>query len=93
MKHEKGVILIVEDDRFQREIIKTILTKEGFYVEAADCGNKALGLIKESAFDVILTDLRLPDIDGTEILREVKSRNIPSPVIIITAFGSIPSAI
>jgi two-component system, NtrC family, response regulator AtoC len=93
MKHEKGVILIVEDDRFQREIIKTILMKEGFYVEAADCGNKALGLIKESVFDVIITDLRLPDIDGTEILKEVKSLNIPSPVIIITAFGSIPSAI
>jgi DNA-binding NtrC family response regulator len=93
MKHEKGVILIVEDDQFQREIIRTILMKEGFYVEAADCGKKALGLIKESTFDVILTDLRLPDIDGTEILKEVKSANIPSPVIIITAFGSIPSAV
>ncbi|HEY3278018.1 MAG TPA: sigma-54 dependent transcriptional regulator [Syntrophorhabdaceae bacterium] len=93
MKHEKGVILVVEDDRFQREIIKTILAKEGFYVETADCGQKALGFLKESVFDVILTDLRLPDIDGTEILKEVKSRNIPSPVIIITAFGSIPSAI
>ncbi len=93
MKHEKGVILIVEDDQYQREIIKTILTKEGFYVEDADCGKKAIGLLKTNNFDVILTDLRLPDMDGTEILKEVKGSNRLSHVIIITAFGSIPSAI
>ena len=40
-KHDKGFILVVEDDRFQREIIKTILTKEGYYIEDADCGKKA----------------------------------------------------
>ncbi len=93
MKHDKGVILIVEDDRFQREIIKTILTKEGFYVEDADCGKKALELLKTSNFDVIITDLKMPDIDGTEVLKEVKASKKTSHVIIITAFGSIPSAI
>jgi DNA-binding NtrC family response regulator len=93
MRHDKGAILVVEDDQYQREIIKTILTKEGFYVEAADCGKKAMELLKGSDFDVIVTDLRLPDIDGTEILKEVKTRNRTSNVIIITAYGSIPSAI
>jgi DNA-binding NtrC family response regulator len=93
MKHDKGVILVVEDDRFQREIIKTILTKEGFYVEDADCGRKALELLKASNFDVIITDLKLPDIDGTEVLKEVKASKKTSHVIIVTAFGSIPSAI
>ena len=93
MKHDKGTILIVEDDQNQREIIKTILNKEGFYVEAADCGKKALELLKASNFDVVVTDLRLPDIDGTEILKEVKGRYKASNVIIITAYGSIPSAI
>lgn len=93
MKHDKGVILVVEDDRYQREIIKTILTKEGFYVEDADCGNKALELLKVGTFDVILTDLKLPDIDGTEVLKEARTLNKASQVVIITAFGSIPSAI
>lgn len=93
MKPEKGNILVVEDDRYQREIIKTILTKDGFYVEGADTGRKAVEMLKAGSFDVILTDLRLPDIDGTEVLKEVKSLNLPSHVIIITAYGSIPSAI
>lgn len=93
MKSEKGSILVVEDDRHQREIIKTILTKDGFYVEAAETGRKALEMLKAGSFDVILTDLRLPDVDGTEVLKEVKSLNLPGHVIIITAYGSIPSAI
>lgn len=93
MKHDKGSILVVEDDRYQREIIKTILVKEGFYVETADTGKKAIESLKNGTFDVILTDLRLPDIDGTEVLKEVKAFNRPSHVIIITAYGSIPSAV
>lgn len=93
MRHDKGSIFVVEDDRHQREIIRTILTKEGFYVETADTGKKAIEMLKNGTFDVILTDLRLPDIDGTEVLKEVKTHNLPSHVIIITAYGSIPSAI
>lgn len=93
MKHDRGSVFVVEDDRNQREIIKTILTKEGFYVETAGTGKKALEMLKNSSFDVILTDLRLPDIDGTEVLKEVKTLNLSSQVIIITAYGSIPSAI
>jgi DNA-binding NtrC family response regulator len=93
VKHDKGSIFVVEDDRHQREIIKTILAKEGFYVETADTGKKAIEMLKDGTFDVILTDLRLPDIDGTEVLKEVKTLNLPSHVIIITAYGSIPSAV
>jgi len=93
MRHDKGSVFVVEDDRHQREIIKTILSKEDFYVETADTGKKAIEMLKNSSFDVILTDLRLPDIDGTEVLKEVKALNLSSHVIIITAYGSIPSAI
>lgn len=93
MKHEKGSILVVEDDRNQREIVRTILTKEGFYVEAVECGKAAISLLKDSTFDIVLTDLRLPDMDGTEVLKEVRTLNLPCHVIIITAYGSIPSAV
>lgn len=88
-----GNILLVEDDKNQREIIKTILAKEGFYVEDAGTGKKALEILKANSFDVVLTDLRLPDLDGTYILKEVKNQNTPCQVVIITAFGSIPSAV
>jgi len=93
MKYDKGSIFVIEDDNNQRDIIKTILTKEGFYVEDADCGKKAIELLKSSSFDIVLTDLRLPDIDGTEVIKEVKTLNKICHVIVITAYGSIPSAI
>jgi DNA-binding NtrC family response regulator len=93
MKRDQGSILVVEDDSNQRNILKTILTGEGFYVEAADCGLRAIELLKANPFDLVLTDLRLPDVDGTEVLKEVKALNIPCHVIIVTAFGSIASAV
>jgi len=93
MKHDARTVLVVEDDRNQREIIKTILAKEGYYVEDVGTGGKAIELLKSGSFDVVLTDLRLPDMEGTEILKEVKSQNQPCHVIIVTAFGSIPSAV
>jgi DNA-binding NtrC family response regulator len=93
MKFDKGNILLVEDDNNQRGIIKTILTKEGFFVEDVDCGKKAIEQIKGGSFDLVVTDLRLPDIDGTEVVKEVKRVGKACHVIIITAYGSIPSAI
>ncbi len=93
MKRDKGAILIVEDDFNQRNIIKTILSKEGFYVEETDCGKKAIEILKSGNFDLILTDLKLPDIDGKEVLREARALGRLCHVIIMTAFGSIPSAI
>ena len=76
MKFNTGTILLVEDDNHQRGIIKTILTKEGFFVEDVDCGKKAIEQIKASSFDLVVTDLRLPDIDGTEVIKEVKRLDI-----------------
>jgi DNA-binding NtrC family response regulator len=93
MSCNKGTILVVEDDKHQRDIIKTILLKEGFYVEDVGTGKQAVELVKNTSFDIVLTDLRLPDMEGTEILKEVKSQNRPCHVIIVTAYGSIPSAI
>lgn len=93
MKSLKGSILVVEDDKNQRTIIKTILTKEGYSVEDVGTGKKALELLKNNVFDLVLTDLRLPDLEGTDILKEVKAQNRPCRVVIVTAYGSIPSAI
>ena len=89
----KGTVLVVEDDANQRSIIKTILTKDGFYVEDADCGKKAIEILKAGRFDLVLTDLKLPDVDDTEVLKEVRTLGRTCHVIMMTAFGSIPSAI
>ncbi len=93
MKSPKGTVLVVEDDANQRGIVKTILGKDGFYVEDVGTGKKALELAKSGSFDVVLTDLRLPDIEGTEIVKEVKSQNLCCHVVMMTAYGSIASAI
>jgi DNA-binding NtrC family response regulator len=93
VKVSKGNILVVEDDKNQRGIIRTILKKEGFYVEDVGTGKAAVDLLRHSPFDVILTDLKLPDMEGTEVLKEARAQNRPCQVIIITAYGSIPSAI
>jgi DNA-binding NtrC family response regulator len=93
MRSLKGTILVVEDDVLQRGIVKTILAKDGFYVEDVGTGREALELVKNTSFDLVLTDLRLPDVEGTEILKEVRSQMRPCHVIIMTAYGSIQSAI
>jgi DNA-binding NtrC family response regulator len=93
VKNSKGSVLVVEDDKHQRGIVKTILAKEGFYVEDVATGGAAMDLLRQHPFDLVLTDLRLPDMEGTEILKEVKAQSCPSHVIIITAYGSIPSAV
>jgi DNA-binding NtrC family response regulator len=93
VKNSKGSVLVVEDDKHQRGIVKTILAKEGFYVEDVATGGAAMDLLHQHTFDLVLTDLRLPDMEGTEILKEVKAQSCPSHVIIITAYGSIPSAV
>lgn len=93
MKVNTGKILLVEDDPNQRRIVKTILTKEGFYVEDVGEGLRAIELLKNDGFDLVITDLRLPDIDGIEVVRTAKSLPYPLHVIIITAYGSIPSAV
>lgn len=93
MKVNTGKILLVEDDPNQRRIVKTILTKEGFYVEDVGEGQRAIELLKNDGFDLVITDLRLPDIEGIEVVRTAKSLPYPLHVIIITAYGSIPSAV
>lgn len=86
-------ILIVEDERLQREVLSELLRKEGFKVFEASSAKEAESKIKSESIDVCLLDLRLPDKDGLALLPEIKSVNPEMDVIIITAFGSIESAV
>lgn len=89
----KGNILVVDDEKSQREILKAILEDDGYIVQTAGSGREALKLFKTAIPDLILTDLKMPDIDGISLLDSF-TKNLPSsPVIIMTAYGTINSAV
>lgn len=86
-------ILIIDDDTFICKAIQKQLLNKGFQAEVAFNGKSGLKLLKKNTFDLILCDFRLPDIDGMEILREVKRMNISTPVVIITAYADVRMAV
>lgn len=87
------VILVVDDEPLQRDIMKTILTAEGYETITASSGQEALGIIKEFHPDIILTDLRMEGMDGIELMESVPKLPFEPSIIIITAHGTISSAV
>jgi len=85
-------ILIVEDEAAQRDALSGFLKKKGFDVKAASSGMEALEIIQAHAVDLILTDLKMPGMDGLELLTQVREINPDTGVIVMTAFGSIEGA-
>lgn len=86
-------ILVVDDDEQMREGIVEMLTREGYTVSDVGSGAEALEKIKKEDFDVILTDLIMPGIDGMEVLRQTKKLKPAVRVIMITGFGTIENAV
>jgi len=86
-------ILVVDDEEIIRQSLSFILKSEGYAVEEASNGREAYEKVKEDSFDLILSDLEMPEMKGIELLEEIKKLNIKSSVIIITAFGSLDTAI
>jgi len=90
---EKGRILVVDDDGFTRRVISESLHGKGYTVEDVDCGEAAAEAIKLSAYDVIITDIVMPGIDGLEFLRIVREYDLNVPVMLITGNPSLETAI
>jgi DNA-binding NtrC family response regulator len=86
-------ILVVDDEDIIRESLSFILKKEGFYVEEAENGMAALEILRKESFDLVVTDIEMPKMKGTQLLEEVKRLNIETFVIIITAYASLDTAI
>lgn len=84
-------VLIAEDEDLIRDLVSDSLTHLGAKVTAARDGREALAAIESSAFDLVLSDIKMPCADGYEIFSAVKKRNINTPVILITGFGYDPS--
>lgn len=82
---EKLKLLIVEDDESIREILTEMLVDEGFDCVSASDGEKATHILKEATFDVLISDFRMPKMNGTELLKWCRDHGIHLPVIFITA--------
>ena len=86
-------ILLVDDDTTFCLMLKTWLAKRGFEVEEAFSCKEAVGKMKKSGYDVVLTDLRLPDEDGLQVLREAKKMLPGVQVILMTGYADISTAV
>jgi len=86
-------ILIVDDEPKMRHILKIMLTLQGHMVDEASDGEAARSMILESAYDLIISDIRMPRLDGLTLLGHVQGMEIPVPVIFITAFATVDSAV
>ncbi len=86
-------ILVVDDEESMRDVLKRMLTAEGYNVSLAENGKKALALMEKERFDYILCDIRMPVMGGLELLREITSRKIPGTAIMMSAFGTVETAV
>jgi len=86
-------ILVVDDDESVREVVKDMLTREGFVVDTATDGRDAQARILGGAYHLIITDLMMPGADGLEVLKSALSLDPDTSVIIITAYATLQSAL
>jgi two-component system, NtrC family, response regulator PilR len=86
-------ILVVDDEQSMRELLAIMLRREGFEVLLAESRATAASVLAEDPVDMVITDIRLPDGDGIEILRHVKAASPNTVVIVMTAFGSTEAAV
>jgi DNA-binding NtrC family response regulator len=86
-------ILIVDDELIMRESLAGWLERDGHIVQTAASGEEALEIVKETQFDIFLVDIKMEGISGLDVLRSVKETDPDADVVMITAYGSIPSAI
>ena len=88
-----STILVIDDKDSMREMLTASLTSEGYDVEVASSGDVGIAKSKEKHFDVILTDLKMPDISGMDVLTQVKEHDPDTAVIVMTAYGTIETAV
>ena len=89
----KGKVLVVDDSMLSRVFCKDILIEDGYEVKTASTGIDALEMIEQDGFDLVVTDLVLPDINGDEVLKRAKQIEATNSFIIMTAYASIDTAI
>jgi two-component system, NtrC family, response regulator PilR len=92
-KRDPFRLLVVDDDTSMREFLELLLSKENYWVTTAENGNRALDLIRNHTYDLVLVDIRLGDITGLEVLKQVKQKHPDTVVIMISAYSTTEIAV
>lgn len=90
---EKNRILVVDDDEPLRTVLSTELSSEGYEVTTAADGSEAIDLVRDNNFDLVLLDIKMPNVDGFEVLKFIKGGKPNTKVIMLTGFADLKNAI
>ncbi|MCS6899051.1 MAG: sigma-54 dependent transcriptional regulator [Polyangiaceae bacterium] len=93
MLPEKKQVLVADDEANLRRVLSAILTRDGYEVHAVEDGKEALEFLQNHHLDLVITDLRMPNLDGMALLREVQAMDLQLPVIVLTAHGTVDNAV
>ncbi len=93
MEEEKKTVLVVDDDQSVLTTFARILERNGYNVDTAETGNQAITKLQTKDYDIVLIDLKLPDIDGTDVLRKIPKSASKTVKIIITGFSTQESGL
>ncbi|HTM30302.1 MAG TPA: sigma-54 dependent transcriptional regulator [Vicinamibacterales bacterium] len=88
-----GSVLVIDDEEIMREILQTLLEREGYAVRVAAAGQEGLDLARALPFDAVIVDVMMPGLDGLQVLEEIKKHDDGLPVLMITAYASMDTAI
>ncbi|UCF95097.1 MAG: response regulator [Desulfobacterales bacterium] len=86
-------ILVMEDEMSVAKGLELVLSEEGYRVDLAATGKDALERFNQKEFDLLVADLRLPDINGMEVIKQVKKKRPKTEVVVITGYASVPTAV
>ncbi len=86
-------VLIIDDTKNIRILLQKTLELEGYIVSTASTGKAGLDLLQQESFNLVFLDVKLPEMSGTEVLRQMRAQNINTPVIIITAYPTVKNAV
>ena len=86
-------VLIVDDEKNYPPILSAVLEEEGYETLTANCGQDALDILNNSDIDLVLTDMKMPSMDGIELLEKIKEKNQDIPVLLMTAHGTVDKAV
>ncbi|MBI5057235.1 MAG: response regulator [Nitrospirae bacterium] len=85
-------LIIVEDEETLCESLKRVLTREGYTVDAVNSAEDAFNMLEEKEYDLIITDIILPGLNGIKLIKRIKEKNPEQTVVVMTAYASLETA-